>query len=144
VNHFDANWQNNLNTPATAQVALLTNLFANYQWSTLAPDQTHQVVTAGYGTYNGGNENLYTVNYATTAWIPDGSLSLTYAPVSTTLTVDLSKFVRPVIARWYDPTNGTFSSIGGSPFPNAGTYNFMTPVNNHDGDNDWVLVLEAP
>ena len=144
VDHFDAYWQNNLNTPATAQVALLTDLFASYQWWNLAPDQTHQVVTAGYGTYNGGNENLYTATYATTAWIPDGSLSLTYAPVSTTLTVNLSKFVRPVVARWYDPTNGTFSPIGGSPFPNAGSYSFMTPVNNYGGDSDWVLVLEAP
>src|SRR5260370_406614 len=79
VNHSDLTnptWQSQLNTPATLQVALLTNLFTKYLWWLLVPDQTHQIVTAGFGTYSAGNENLYSANYATTAWITNGSLSL--------------------------------------------------------------------
>jgi len=143
VNHSDSMWQSQLNTPATLQVALLTTLFTKYQWWLLVPDQTHQVVTGGFGTANPNNENLYNANYATTAWIPNGSLSLTYVPSSpTTLTIAMSKFAGPTVtAQWYDPTNGTFTAVPGS-FPNFGTQTFATPGNNSAGDPDWVLVLQ--
>ncbi len=143
VNHSDSLWQSNLNTPATLQVALLTNLFTKYQWWLLVSDQTHQIVTAGYGTYSAGNENLYNSTYATTAWITDGSLSLTYVPSATTLTIAMNNFAgTSVTAQWYDPTNGTFTAITGSPFPNTGTQTFATPGTNSAGDPDWVLVLQ--
>ena len=60
------------------------------------------------------------------------------------ITVDLSTLSGPVTARWYDPTAGTFTSIPGSPFANAGSMQFATPGTNAGGDDDWVLVLEAP
>jgi hypothetical protein len=47
-------------------------------------------------------------------------------------------------ARWYDPTAGTFTNIPGSPFANVGSMQFATPGTNAGGDDDWVLVLEAP
>ena len=143
VNHSDSMWQSQLNTPPTLQVALLTKLFTKYQWWLFVPDQTHQVVTGGFGTANPNNENLYNANYATTAWIPNGSLSLTYVPSSpTTLTIAMSKFAGPTVtAQWYDPTNGTFTAVPGS-FPNLGTQTFPTPGNNSAGDPDWVLVLQ--
>jgi hypothetical protein len=46
-----------------------------------------------------------------------------------------------VTARWFDPTNGTYSSIGS--FSNTGTQAFTTTGNNAAGDADWVLILEA-
>jgi hypothetical protein len=46
-------------------------------------------------------------------------------------------------ARWYDPTNGTYRSVAGSPFANTGTMQFVPPGSNNGGDGDWVLVLEA-
>ena len=46
-------------------------------------------------------------------------------------------------ARWYDPSNGTFTAIAGSPFANTGSRNFTPAGNNHAGDGDWVLVLES-
>ena len=143
VNHFDSVYLSNLDTTATLQVKYVQQLLLNYPWWTFAPDQTHAVVTAGYGTYNGTNGNLYNATYATTTW--DGSTtSITYTPVSTTLTVNLTKFSAPsVTASWYDPTTGTSVPISGSPFPNTGTQTFTTPTTAHaDGTHDWVLVLQ--
>jgi chitodextrinase len=55
----------------------------------------------------------------------------------------MTKLAAPAQAWWYDPTNGTFAAIPGSPFANAGTHTF-TPSGSHgDGSADWVLVLEA-
>jgi hypothetical protein len=146
VNHSDltgTTWQSQLNTPATLQVAVLTNLFTKYQWWRLVPDQTHQIVTSGFGNYSTTNENLYNSTYATTAWITDGSLSLTYVPSAATLTVAMSNFAGPTVtAQWYDPTNGTFTKINGSPFPNSSSQTFTTPGANSAGDPDWVLVLQ--
>jgi hypothetical protein len=67
-----------------------------------------------------------------------------YTPVRHTLTIALTNFSSSVTARWYDPTANTFAAIPGSPFPNIGTHNFTTPGKNSAGDNDWVLVIEAP
>jgi len=47
------------------------------------------------------------------------------------------------VARWYDPTTGEFIDVSGSPFANTGNRQFAPRGKNHDGDDDWVLVLEA-
>ncbi|HEV2520844.1 MAG TPA: DUF4038 domain-containing protein [Candidatus Acidoferrales bacterium] len=141
INHFDSSYLSNLDTTATAQVKYLPSLFAQSPWWTFSPDQTHKLVTSGYGTYDGGNGNMYNATYAPTTW--DGaSYSLTYTPVSTTLLVDLGMFTKSVTAEWYDPTTGTFTVISGSPFANSGSQNFSTPSTAHgDGTHDWVLVF---
>ena len=59
------------------------------------------------------------------------------------MSVDLTQLSGTVQARWYDPSNAMYSAIAGSPFPNQGTHDFASPGSNHDGDPDWVLVLEA-
>ncbi|HEV2521115.1 MAG TPA: DUF4038 domain-containing protein [Candidatus Acidoferrales bacterium] len=142
VNHFDSSYQSNLDTTATGQVKYLSQLFNEYPWWTFAPDSAHAVVTAGYGTYNGNNGNMYTATYAPT--LSDGAdYSFTYTPTSTTMTVDMAKFSRAVTARWYDPTKGTYQAIVGSPFANAGTQSLATPGTNGGGSNDWVLVLST-
>jgi hypothetical protein len=46
-------------------------------------------------------------------------------------------------ARWYDPTNGTFTAISDAPLANTGSATLATPGANAAGDYDWVLVLEA-
>jgi hypothetical protein len=79
----------------------------------------------------------------TTAYWPNGTGSLSYTPVSTTLTVALHQFSRPVYASWYDPTNNTYRTVNGSPFTNTGTDAFATPGSNSAGDPDWVLVLDV-
>lgn len=70
---------------------------------------------------------------------------MVYIPSARTITIDLTKLSGPTIARWYDPANGKFQSIGDAPLPNAGTRQFTTPGDNADGpeNSDWVLVLET-
>ena len=141
VDHIDSSYPGSLNSPGSTEVAYVLNLIAPISWWNLVPDSAHAVVTAGFGTANPNNENLTTANYATTAW--DGSsLSITYTPVSTTLTVNMGKFSKTTMtASWYDPTTGTSTTIGS--FSNSGSQNFLTPSAAHaDGTHDWVLVLQ--
>jgi hypothetical protein len=134
----------NLDTTGVTQLQYQTALFSAFPWWELVPDQGHTVVTAGYGTYNATNQAIQNGNYATTAWIPNGTLAITYAPTTTTLTVNMTKMGGAVTAQWYDPTNGKYTAISGSPFANTGTQKFATPGTNSGGDTDWVLVLTAP
>ncbi|MGA3258028.1 MAG: DUF4038 domain-containing protein [Bryobacteraceae bacterium] len=140
---FIPGWQSFLNSPGALEIQYINQLFGSVSWWQLVPDSTHQVVTAGYGTYDGSNQNLTTATYCTTSWITTGSLALTYCPNPSRLTVDLAQFSGPVTAQWYDPSNGTYTAVPGAPFPNSGNQDFTTPGNNHDGDPDWVLVLKG-
>jgi hypothetical protein len=131
----------NLDSRGAAQIPYLNTLFTSIEWWKLVPDETHSVVTAGYGTYTTGNSNLYQNTYCSTAWVTDRTVSLTYCPNHTTLTVAMDQFSGLITARWYDPSSGTYLAIAGSPFTNNGTHQFAMPRNNSDGDPDWVLVL---
>src|SRR5262249_57411250 len=44
-------------------------------------------------------------------------------------------------ARWWDPTNGVFTSAG--TIPNTATQAVTTPGTNSAGDHDWLLVLDV-
>jgi hypothetical protein len=55
----------------------------------------------------------------------------------------MSKLASMATARWYDPTNGQYVDIDGSPFANMESKEFTPPGYNSSGDGDWVLVLEA-
>ena len=116
---FVSGWQSFLDGPGDLEIQYVNQLFGSVAWWELVPDQTHKVVIAGYGTYNGSNTNFTTATYCTTSWI-SGSLALTYCPNASTLTVNLAEFSGPVTAQWYDPSNGAYSAISGSPFQNSG------------------------
>jgi hypothetical protein len=143
TNYFNTGWKTDMATPGALQTSFLARLLSSYSWWNLVPDQTHQIITAGYGTYNGSKGSLPLANYVTTAGVPDGSLANAYDPAGNSLTVNLAKFNAPVTAGWYDPSNGTFAVIAGSPFANSGTYQFVPKGLNNGGDKDWVLVLEV-
>jgi Protein of unknown function (DUF4038)/Putative collagen-binding domain of a collagenase len=141
---FHSGWQSGIDTTAVTQFSYWKALFTSLAWYNLVPDQGHAIVTAGYGTPTGnGSGNIQTDNYVTAAGTPDGSLVIAYLPASTTITVDMSKLSGTVTAQWYDPTNGTYTAVSGSPFPNSGTQSFASPGNNNAGDPDWVLVLRT-
>jgi hypothetical protein len=118
------------------------SLFESRPWYNLIPDQNHTVVTAGYGTFS-STGSLGDNDYLTAARSPDGTLVLAYMPTIRTITVDMSTLAAPANARWYDPSNGTFVVIPGSPLANAGTRDFTPSASNSEGSGDWVLVLEA-
>ena len=142
-NYYDlhSGWETGIDSPGVTYLGYWRSLFAGLAWYNLVPDQTNTVVVAGYGTFTGNSGNIQTDNYVTTSSAADGSLIVSYCPVPSTITVDMTKMRGPVTAQWYDPTNCAFQVISGSPFPNTGTQNFTTPGPNSAGDSDWVLVL---
>ena len=143
IDRFDPAWRSHLNSQGTIELGYFKSFITALHWYDLVPDQTHSLITAGYGTYTSTGTPASS-NYATGAKTADGTLAVIYTPVSHTLTVALGGFAGPITARWYDPTANTFRNISGSPFPNSGSHNFTTPGNNSAGDPDWVLLLQVP
>jgi hypothetical protein len=137
---FGNGWQQYLNTPGVTQLTYMAGLFNSVQWYNLVPDQNHTVVTAGYGTPSSTNYPIDD-NYVTTAATPDGTLAITYLPAGQTITVNLASFSGAVTARWFDPTNNTYTTLAGSPFANSGTVQVTPAGNNAQGTKDWVLIL---
>ena len=139
-----SSWRSKLDTPGVIQLSYMKNLFATRKWYDLVPDQTHSVVTVGYGTpAHFGTGSITTDTYATAARASDGTLVIAYVPTIRTVTVDMSKLSGLARARWYDPTTGEYTDVTGAPFANTGSRQFTPPGNNHEGDGDWVLVLDA-
>ena len=135
-------WKADLNTTGSRQLRYLIRLFAGRRWFDLVPDQTHRVVTAGFGKFT-TEGNVGSSNYVTTAATRDGTLALSYLPADGTIIVDMARFAGRVLARWYDPTVGRFSPVAHSPFRNSGHVRISTPAKNASGDHDWVLLLTA-
>jgi hypothetical protein len=138
---FSSGWQSNLDTPGILQLSYLKSFFASRPWYNLIPDQNQTTVTAGYGTFSANGE-VNTNDYLTAARSPDGSLVIAYIPTIRTITIDMSRLSGSATARWYDPSNGIYTVITGSPLANAGMRTFTPPGNNSAGEGDWVLVLE--
>ena len=143
IDSFGWDWLNNLGTQGVTELGYFKSFFNGINWYDLVPDQGHTLLTAGYGTFNDNNVLIANNNYATAAMNADGSLAIIYTPVSHNMTVAMGNFSGQVRARWFDPTNNTFTTVSGSPFPNSGSHNFMTPGNNSGGDPDWVLLLQS-
>ncbi|HVO79758.1 MAG TPA: DUF4038 domain-containing protein [Terriglobales bacterium] len=140
---FLPGWQSYLDTVGVTQFGYLNSLLKSIKGYNLVPDQNHTVVTAGYGTFDNGQDGncINSNDYVATSYLSDGTAAVSYLPQSTTVTVDMSKFNAAVTARWYDPAAGSFTAISGSPFANSGAQDFSSPGSNADGDPDWVLVL---
>jgi hypothetical protein len=116
-------------------MAYLPTLLNGRAWWTLVPDINHTVLTAGVSS---GTDQ------AATARASDGSFVLAYLPSARSVTVNLAQLSGPnVNARWYDPANGTYTSIAGSPFAASGSRGFSPAASNSSGFGDWVLVLES-
>jgi hypothetical protein len=150
LHHFSAGWQTSLNTEGAIEASIWAQFFRSIAFHTLVPDSVNTFVTSGFGTYDGGTTsasylttttNAGTSSYAMAAVDPAGSLGVVYTPVNQGLVVAMTKMRGTVTARWFDPTTGTYTSIGS--FANTGTHTF-TPSGTHtDGKADWVLVLTA-
>jgi hypothetical protein len=142
--HFDGpglfpaqmSWQQALGAAGSRDITFLRELFIHLPWQQLVPEQNHAIVAEGYGSDTAT---------ALTAWTTDGKLSVTYFPSTGTgareLTLALDRFAKPISARWYNPTNGQFTAVEGSPFANRANRRLRTPGDNGTGANDWVLIL---
>ena len=149
-------WDSYLDTLGVTQLGIWKNFFTSLPWQNLVPDQHHETVTAGYGTF--GNDQVHLdpkslsatrdarvslSDYATAARTPDGSYVVVYIPTARMITVDMARLRGLAVAEWFDPTTGTYQVISGSPFSNIGTRQFIPPGKNTAGDSDWVLLLNA-
>ena len=139
----NANYPNGMDTPGVTQLGYQTTLLNSLgQWYNLIPDTTHRLITAGYGTCP-TTGSIASVTCVTDAQTPDRTLALAYDPTGTTLTVDFTQMSGDMITRWYDPTNGSFHNVTGSPFSLAdGSVSIPTPGTNGAGNADWVLVIQ--
>ncbi len=136
-------WQFYLDTAGVTQLTIWNKFFSSIPWQDLIPDQDHTVLSAGLGTYGNLQTRVSQSDYCTAARTPDGSFVVAYLPTVREITVNMASLKAPANARWFDPTNGTYTAIPGGPFAPAGTQRFTPPGNNHDGDRDWVLLLDA-
>jgi len=140
---FKAGWQSHIDTPGVAQLKIWKEFFTALPWQDLVPDQDHAILTAGYGTYGTLQTRVSESDYSTAAETPDGSLVVVYMPTGRTITVNMGALRGSTSARWFDPTIGSYQDVPGSPFPKSGSHSFTPPAKNHDGDSDWVLLLDA-
>ncbi len=126
---FKSGWQQALQSRGAITLQYLPALLLSRAWWTMVPDVARTLLD---------DPNT------TTGLASDRSFSLSYMPHGVPVTADLSKLSGPnVRARWYDPANGTYKTIAGSPFPASGTQTFANPSVNSSGFDDWVLVLES-
>jgi hypothetical protein len=140
---FKSGWKQHLDYIGVAQLKYVTALFASHAWYNLIPDMNHAFLTSGYGTFSSSGA-VSANNYVTAAVTKDGTLGMAYLPATGTVTINMASISGAVTAKWYDPVNGSYLPIAGSPFSNTGTHGFTPPGNNSGGDGDWVLVLTAP
>lgn len=97
-------------------------------------------MTSGYGT-------LGKLDYVLTACTSDGSLAISYLPMTAVpereLTLDLGQLARPLTGRWFNPADGHFTPVPGSPFVDSGLRQIRPPGDNGGKTNDWLLILET-
>jgi hypothetical protein len=140
---FVSGWESHLDTPGVAQLTIWKDFFSSLPWQDLVPDQDHKIVTAGLGNYGDIQTRVSQSDYCTASKTSDSSFVVAYMPTARAITVNMASLKAPANAKWFDPTNGAYSTIPGGPFQNSGTRPFTPPGNNHDGDGDWVLLLDA-
>lgn len=128
---FGTGWQSNLSTTAVTQFGYWASMVQGLAWNKLIPDTGNTFLTGGISSGFGTS---------TAALAADGSLGVVYCPSSNPV-IAMSKMRGPMLARWYDPTAGTYATIGS--FANTGSHTFTLPSAHGDGNNDYVLVLTA-
>lgn len=141
--HFDGpgihdapvTWQEALGSRGAQSMTHLHDLLTSVPWWQLEPDLDHTLLTDGFGAED---------ERAVAARTADGALAVVYIPTRRPVTINLAQLAGPNVAvRWYDPADGRFSSVGGSPFPAIGSRRFNPEPANSSGFADWVLVLES-
>jgi Protein of unknown function (DUF4038)/Putative collagen-binding domain of a collagenase len=129
-------WRQSLQATGAQQMTFVSRLFTARAWWKLEPEATDALVTKGRG-------QIGDIDYITAARATDGSLAIVYIPQSRPITINLSQLNAPLLARWFDPTDGSLQLVQASTLPNRGTKEFTSPAKNKSGDRDWILLLET-
>lgn len=142
--HFDGpglypaptGWKDALASRGAWSMTHLHELLGSLPWWRLHPDSDGTLLVEGLGPED---------DRAVAALADEGSFALLYLPSSRRVTLDLGQLAGPrVVARWYDPSDGRYLAVPGSPFPSRGMRQFTPdPESNGSGFDDWALLLES-
>jgi hypothetical protein len=145
TDEFMAGWKDFVDTAGVTQLMIWHAFFSSLPWQDLVPDQDHKVVTAGFGTPGHDKDRASKMDFCTASRTEDGAVVVAYMPTPRAITVNMSSLKAPATAKWFDPVSGSYITIPGGPFANAGSQSFAPPakVNDNYGDGDWVLLLAA-
>ncbi len=128
------NWQEALRYPGYVQIGYLSEFLHGLDEDLLKlrPDQSIIV---------GGNSDSYDEHIQASV-AHDGSYALIYSGSDSSYKLDLTR-LKPgsISARWYDPSDNTYSHDAGSPYTNNRSNQTFDPPGNAGPGNDWVLVL---
>jgi len=125
-------WQAALPSPGGADAVIAAQFMASLGAPKLVPDVNSSFVTGG--TSNGD---------PLAARTSDGHLGVVYFIHTRTISVDMTKMSGSTTARWFDPSNGQYTAVSGSPFANTGQKSFTPPSSTADGSVDFILLLQA-
>ena len=137
----DPVWQQHLNTQAAMDMSRLNGFVKSIAWWKLVPSGLNEMKTI-----IADKTNVDTLaDYVTAAAAKDGSLLVAYIPPAHKgrITVDMSILRGKAYAKWFDPTDGTYQRVAGSPFDNRGVHEFITPGKNSRGEADWVILISV-
>jgi hypothetical protein len=133
-------WEGRLDTPAVAQLGRLRQFFASFEWWSLVPDDSGEILVGGRGEPVGADAEvgIMSSDYVTAARA--AGLLVAYAPTARTITVDPAKLA-DLAARWVDPADAMAPPVEVRIDP-SGTV--ATPGRNAAGGEDWLLLLRLP
>jgi hypothetical protein len=144
TSEFMSGWKSHIDTVGVSELVIWHGFFTSLPWQDLVPDQDHAVVTAGFGTPGDLETKTSRSDFCTASRTPDGSYVIAYMPTARTITVNMASLRAKATAKWFDPTNATYTTIPGGPFGNTGTRQFAPPKYSHgDTESDWILLLEV-
>lgn len=119
---------NHLNTTVANDMTHFYDLFKSVQWWKYEPKTDTSLVSSSLGT---GTSRIIAARAS------DGNSAMVYTPSGSTVTVVMSAMTpSSVRARLFNPADGSFSTVSGSPFANTGTQNIAT-------GGERVIVLDA-
>jgi chitodextrinase len=124
-------WQSQLSSVGSLGQQFLGQLMRSREHWLMAPDTTHSVLTAGFGSGATLSVAARSADGQTIiAYFSDGNA--TAKTINMSMITSASSTAR---AWWYNPQEGTATLIG--TFPNSGSQSFAAP-----DSNDWVLVID--
>ena len=127
---FDGEWKGALNSPANRHMGHVKKLFSSCPWHRLRPDYENKFVVGERGAFGG-------IDYVAAAATEDGTWAIVYLPAARPVTVNRTRIAGQSIARWFDPTDGSYRDA-------SGTAEFKPPGKNAAGDTDFGLIFQPP
>lgn len=142
--HFDGpglyatpfTWEEALDSDGARSMTHLGALMNALAWWRMQPDLGGSLLVDGFGSR---------AERAVAALADDGSFAVVYLPTRRDIVIDLGRLAGPhVAARWYDPADGNFADIAGSPFSANGRHRFAAKRDANSAEQgDRVLVLQS-